>query len=192
MPRLTYETGHLNWALPGRVPSRSLWMSRLYSDSGVLAVLQNGVDLPLTAGQIAAHLQVQTWNVTRELKLGEEKENTSRLRGRKVRGAGVGQGGQWRVDRQVYLDWLQIPEEDRTALGPDGLPELTTAEDAAAQLRLAPAVLRAVLRQQRWPHIVFGRKRYLTHNQMERIRVQLDKDLREATPGGRDPGHPVT
>jgi hypothetical protein len=143
--------------------------------------LRNGDHGPLTAGQIAHHLGVPVWNVTYELQLGK-KGQPGRLPGAKVLGRGVGRSGQWRVDRETYLNWLQIPSEDRTHLGPDGLPELITFAAAAQQLDLEEALLRTMIRQQRWPHIAFGRSRYLTHNQLGRIRVQINEDCREKSP----------
>lgn len=156
-------------------------------------MLHNSENSPLTAEQIAAHLHTKTWNVSRELRLGDrQKGSRPRLRGVKVLGEGVGAGGQWRVERDVYLTWLQIPAEDRGHLGPDGLPELVPFTRAAAKLGVAETDLRELVRTRRYPHIVFGRNRYLTHNQLEHISVQLIKDPREATPGGSDPGALVT
>jgi hypothetical protein len=138
-------------------------------------MLRNGGTGDLTVDQIAAHLGVKAWNVTRQLQLG--LTNPTRLRGRKVLGAGVGQSGQWRITRDDYLSFLQIPAEDRRGnLGPDGLPELIGFDAAQGRLPIDNTPLMILVRQQRWPHIVFGRKRYLTHNQMERIRVQLIED----------------
>ncbi len=137
-------------------------------------MLLNGEGAALTAGQIAAHLRVKVWNVTRELQLGRTQPH--RLPGHKVLGKGVGQGGQWEVDRQVYLDWLQVPAEDQDHLGPDGLPELIGVADAAGKLGLPTAALLAFLRQRRIPHIAFGRQRYLTYRQLERTRDMLERD----------------
>lgn len=150
-------------------------------------MLRNSEDADLTVGQIAAHLGVKTWNVTRELQLG--KANPARLQGTKVLGArmGVGRGGQWRVKLKTYLDWLQIPKEDRTQLGPDGLPELISFEMAAGMLGIRPELLVPLVRQQRLPYIEFGRTRYFTHNQVARAAVLLKEDYQEATPG-RGPG----
>jgi hypothetical protein len=155
-------------------------------------VLQNGEHTPLTAGQIAAHLHVKAWNVTRELQLGANRNGPRRLRGSKVHGEGVGRGGQWRVDRETYLNWLGIEPADRGRLGPDGLPELIPLAAAAERLRLGEDELSDRIRAERWTHIAFGRMRYLTHNQLERLRVQLLEDCREATPGGADPDGPMT
>jgi hypothetical protein len=156
-------------------------------------VLQNSDNSPLNTAQIAAHLQVNPWNVTRELQLGRRQTNSGRLRGDKKTGTGlVGSGGQWRVDRQTYLNWLQVLLADRDHVGPDGLPELIPLTHAARQLDLSRENLGTLIRRQRWPHITFGRNRYLTRNQLERIRVQINKDCREATPGGSDPDAPVT
>lgn len=149
-------------------------------------MLRNGEHAALTAAQIAAHLGVPTWNVTRQLQLFE-KGQLHRLPGVKVLGEGVGRGGQWRVEREAYLGWLQIPAEDRDfPEGPDGLPELTKFHTAAGQLGLEPTILRTLVRQTRWPHIVFGRNQYLTHNQLERLRVLLAEDHRGSLPA--DPG----
>lgn len=141
-------------------------------------MLVNGDKSALTAGQIAAHLHTRIWNVTRELQLGIT--DPRRLQGHKVRGAGVGRSGQWRVDRQIYLSWLQIPVEDRTHLGRDGLPELIPFGRAAQDLDIDLDLFQTWIQQHRWPHIAFGRQRYLTHNQLDRTRVQLKEDL----PGG--------
>lgn len=157
-------------------------------------MLKNGDQAALTASQIAAHLGVPAWNVTRELQLA--KTQPHRLRGRKVLGEGVGRGGQWRVDRETYLQWLGIPREDRTNLAADGLPRLVTFEFAAGQLQTSPALMQTLIRQQRLPHIVFGRRRYLTHNQLAAIRVLLEKaddlPVRQPVPAGlvdpRTPG----
>lgn len=143
-------------------------------------MLQNGENSPLTAGQIAAHLRVKVWNVTRELQLGRKHPTGRRLRGSKVLGEGVGSGGQWRVSRDTYLSWLQIPAEDRTHLGPDGLPELVPFGQAAQELDFDLDLLQQMIRQERLPHIAFGRMRYLTHNQLERIRVLLNEDCRDS------------
>lgn len=148
-------------------------------------MLRNGRGSDLTAVQIAAHLRVKPWNVTRELQLGA-LSRPGRLRGRKALGEGVGRGGQWRVDQETYLSWLQIPVEDRAHLGADGLPELIGLADAAQQLGLERVLLRTIIRQQRWPYIAFGRNQYLTHNQLERLRVLLAEDHRESSPA--DPG----
>lgn len=155
-------------------------------------VLQNGENTLLTVGQIAAHLHTRDWNVTRELQLGQRDRlagrTTGRLRGNKVLGAGVGAGGQWRVDPEVYLSWLGVGAEDRAEhLGPDGLPELIPFAQAAEKLGIPADELRHRVRVERHAHITFGRKRYLTHNQLERLRVQLIEDVREATPGDREP-----
>lgn len=159
-------------------------------------MLQNGWGSPLTAGQIAAHLHTRIWNVTRDLQIGRADRAagrpTRRMPGEKVRGEGVGSGGQWRIDRQAYLTWLQIPVEDRDHLGPDGLPELVPFELAAEQLSISELKLQELVQRGRHPHIAFGRKRYLTHNQLDRLRGQLAEDLREATPGGNSSDAPVT
>lgn len=155
-------------------------------------MLRNGVNTPLTVGQIAAHLHTKDWNVTRELQLGMRDRlagrATRRLRGDKVLGEGVGAGGQWRVDRGVYLTWLGITDEDRIHVGPDGLPRLIPFPQAAEKLGITDDELHHRVRTERRTHIAFGRMRYLTHNQLEHLRVQLIEDCREATPGGRDPG----
>lgn len=138
-------------------------------------MLRNDDTSALTAGQIAAHLGVSTWNVARELRLGA-RGGRNRLRGTKQLGIGVGQGGQWRVKRKIYLTWLGIPAADRTHLGADGLPELIPFPKAAGELGIPVTELADMVRRQRRPHIAFGRQRYLTHNQLGRIRVQLGED----------------
>lgn len=140
-------------------------------------MLQNADPGTLAVRQIAAHLNTRAWNITRELQLGEHGQ-PGRLRGVKVQGeAGtVGRGGQWRVDRSVYLDWLGIPEEDHAYLGPDGLPELYPDTKVAELLDLDLHLLRVLIRQQRLPNITVGRARYLTHNQLARLRALLADD----------------
>jgi hypothetical protein len=137
-------------------------------------VLQNDETADLTTTQIAAHLHTKIWNVTRELQLGAQRK-PGRLRGNRATNSGPGRGGPWVVNRQVYLNWLGIPEEDRNHLGPDKLPELIPLSQAASALELPEEILRTMIRQARWPHVTFGRNRYLTHNQLDRIRVQLAK-----------------
>ncbi len=155
-------------------------------------MLRNGENSPLTVGQIAAHLHTKDWNVTRELQIGLRDRlagrPSRRLAGDKVLGEGVGAGGQWRVDRGIYLIWLGITPEDRAHLGPDGLPELIPFAAAAEKLGITEDELRRRVRAERRTHIAFGRMRYLTHNQLERLRVQLIEDCQEATPGRGDPG----
>lgn len=139
-------------------------------------MLQNVDQGTLTVHQIAEHLTTRPGNVTYELNLGRDGA-PGRLRGRKVRGPGIrGRNGQWRVDRDVYLDWLGIPEEDREHLDDAGLPKLVAAEligDATG----TPGRVRILLRNT--PHITFGQRRYLTHHQFERLRVLLTEDCRE-------------
>jgi len=143
-------------------------------------VLQNADPGTLAVRQIAAHLNTRTWNITRELQLGETGQ-PGRLRGVKVQGeAGtVGRGGQWRVARSVYLDWLGIPEEDHAYLGADGLPELYPDTRVAELLDLDLKLLRVLIRQQRLPHVSVGRGRYLTHHQLARLRAMVAESYRE-------------
>lgn len=144
----------------------------------------------LTVTQIAAHLMTRSWNITRELQKSEAGE-PGRLAGRKAFNDGPGRGGQWRIDRQRYLDHLGIPADQRGPgpdgnsdhLDADGLPRLyifehprrpvSAAPTAAALLRLTPELLKVMVRQCRLPYVVFGRSWYLTHNQLERTRVLL-------------------
>ena len=133
--------------------------------------LRNSATADLTVAQIAAHLQTKPYNVTYSLKRYERGE-PNRLPGFRVFDDGPGRGGPWRVHRVSYLAFLSIPEEDqKTHLGPDGLPELILLPAAAVLLGISSQTLAAKVRRQRWPHIVFGRKSYLTHNQLARIRV---------------------
>ncbi len=143
-------------------------------------MLQNADQGALDVRQIAQHLGTREWNITRELQLARKGE-PGRLQGEKVTGVGGrGRGGQWRVDREVYLDWLGVPEEDRTHLGPDGLPLLYTDRAAATELDLPINAIRiAVLIQRRVPYLAVGRHRFLTHNQLQRLRVALDEDCRD-------------
>lgn len=145
-------------------------------------MLQNAIWRTLTVRQIAAHLNTRAWNITRELQLGDAGR-PGRLRGVKVQGeAGtVGRGGQWRVDRQVYLDWLGIPEQDRAYLGADGLPELYPDTQAAELLGVQLPRLRTIIRQQRLPYVSVGRARYLTHHQLARLRDLPADSYREQT-----------
>lgn len=140
-------------------------------------MLQNADQGTLTVHQIAAHLDTRVGNITRELNLAEAGE-TRRLPGKRIKGPGLrGRGGQWRVDRDVYLDWLGIPEEDRAHLDGFGLPQLFPVENAAV---LAGVPLRQVAGlMSRLPHVTFGRRRYLTHHQLQRLSVLLAEDCRE-------------
>jgi hypothetical protein len=173
-------------------------------------VLRNSPDAELTVAQIAAHLQTPPWNITNDLQM-HAAGKSGRLRGTKVYGQGaIGRGGQWRVALSDYLTRLQIPAEDVTAAqrgepgaaGPDGLPTLTRFADAARTLQIPEALLQVMVRQNRWPHITFGRSKYLTHNQLRRISVLADEerwaaraavrrlspDLPESAPAGPDVG----
>ena len=143
-------------------------------------MLQNADQGTLTVHQIAAHLRTRPDNITYELNLGLAGE-PGRLTGRKIRGPGIrGRNGQWRVERDVYLDWLGVPAEDRTFLGDDGLPRLYTEREAATALDLPINAVRiAIVVNRRTPYISAGRNRYLTHHQLERLRVLLVKDCRE-------------
>jgi hypothetical protein len=145
-------------------------------------VLQNADQGTLTVHQIAQHLGTRPDNITYELNLGK-KGHPGRLVGQKVQGPGVrGRNGQWRIDRTVYLDWLGVPGEDRDALGPDGLPRLYTEREAATELDLPINAIRiALVIHRRVPYIATGRQRYLTHHQLERLRVLLAEDCREKT-----------
>jgi hypothetical protein len=145
-------------------------------------VLQNADQGALTVLQIAAHLRTREGNITRELNLGKAGQ-PGRLRGRHIKGPGIrGRGGQWRIDRTAYLDWLGIPDDDRKILGPDGLPRLYTEREAAAALDLPINAVRiATVINRRVPHIAAGRQRFLTHHQLERLRVLLIEDCREKT-----------
>lgn len=142
-------------------------------------MLQNADAETLSVRQIAAHLRTKPWNVTNELSLGAKGER-GRLRGEKKTGPGSrGAGGQWRVSRQAYLDWLGVPAEDRDALGDDGLPELTTDTEAATRLGVPRGQLLLTVVQQHAAHLQVGWRRYFTHNQMERLRVLLAEDCRD-------------
>lgn len=149
--------------------------------------LRNSPDADLTVTQIAAHLHARPWTVTRDLQLGRDGE-PGRLIGRKVFREGAGRGGQWRVVRADYFARLGISDEDTAWLGPDGLPELTPFPDAAASLGIPEELLNSLVRQCRWPHITFGRSRYLTHNQLERIRVLADDEQWASRLAARRPG----
>lgn len=147
---------------------------------GEFTVLQNTDPGTLAVRQIAAHLDARAWNITRELQLGERGQ-LGRLRGVKVQGeAGtVGRGGQWRVARRDYLEWLGIPPEDHAHLGADGLPQLYRDTKVAAMLGLDITLLRTLIRQQRLPYVSVGRSRYLTHNQLALVRSWLAEARRE-------------
>lgn len=122
----------------------------------------------LTVAQIAAHLGGSTWRVTYELQL-DAAGQAGRLHGFRVFNDGPGQRGQWRVLRTDYLARLQIPAEDRAHVGPDGLPVLHPFAEVAGKLSMPVDQLKTLVRQGRWPHIMFGRSMYLTHHQLRRI-----------------------
>lgn len=142
-------------------------------------MLQNADRPTLSVRQIAAHLNTAPSTVTYELKRAAAGQ-PGRLRGSKKRGepGTVGRGGQWRVERDVYLDWLGIPAEDRDRLGADGLPELHTEQRAAELLDVPQSQLSAILLRGHAPCIAVAWRRYLTHNQLERLRVLLAEDHR--------------
>lgn len=142
-------------------------------------MLRNDESADLTVAQIAAHLRTHPWNITRQLKLGAQGE-PGRLTGTRTGGigSGSGRGGQWRVDRLTYYRWLGLVHEDLTHLGPDGLPELLTLDQAARQEQMDALLLR-VLIQQRLRHIVVGRQTYLTHCQYQRLKQLLAQDCRD-------------
>jgi hypothetical protein len=137
----------------------------------------------LTAAQIAAHVGTQVWNVTYELQQGD-KGKPGRLRGTKTFDGGPGRGGQWRINRNTYLAWLGVVDpqtgqvDDTELLDRHGLPILLNLEQAGWLLDMDHKILRTMIRQARWPHAAFGRTWYLTHNQLQRIRVQLIEDSR--------------
>jgi hypothetical protein len=140
-------------------------------------VLQNADPSTLTVHQVAAHLGTRSGNITRELNLAAAGE-PGRLRGTKVTGPSVrGRGGQWRITRDDYLDWLGMPEPDRSFLRFDGLPELYPIWAAALELNRRAEDVRAVLPY--LPHLIVLRHRYLTHNQLERLRVLSVEDCRD-------------
>lgn len=141
-------------------------------------MLRNADQDTLTVHQIAAHLNTRVGNVTRELNLGAAGQ-VGRLRGERVRGPGLrGRGGQWRVDRTAYLDWLGVPAEDRSHLDVYGLPRLMSIENVAAFAEVGLTEVAALL--ERIPHLTFGRRRYLTHHQLERLSVLLTEDCRDS------------
>lgn len=141
-------------------------------------MLQNADPETLSVRQIAAHLRTKPWNVTNELSRGAAGE-TGRLRGEKKTGPGSrGAGGQWRVRRSVYLDWLGVPAEDREVLGADGLPVLITDTEAAEQLDVPRQWLTYRLLRLNAPHLMVGWRRYLTHHQLEHLRALLAEDCR--------------
>jgi hypothetical protein len=144
-------------------------------------VLQNPKAAALSVRQIAAHLGTRHWNITNELCQGARNQ-PGRLRGVKVTGPGTrGAGGQWRVDRSVYLDWLGVPQEDRAVLGADGLPVLHPERAVCDAFGLDRDKLLLLLLRNSLPHVAVGQRRYLTHHQMERLRVLLAEDCREKT-----------
>lgn len=147
-------------------------------------MLINAEQDTLCVRQIAGHLQTRPWNITNELSLGAQGY-AGRLRGTKTTGPGRrGAGGQWSVDRTVYLNWLGVPAEDREHLGADGLPVLYTEEDAAKELGLRAeellppeAQVRRALLRLPLTHVTVGWRRYLTHSQLERLRALLAQEL---------------
>ena len=124
----------------------------------------------LTVRQIKNHLGRKEWSIARELNLGA-LGHEGRLRGEKVTGAGkVGQGGQWQVALEAYLQWLGIPEEDRQFLGDDGLPELHRFSVVAANEKITPTQLIQFVEGNGLTHLQVGQDRYFTH--LQRIHFQ--------------------
>lgn len=123
----------------------------------------------LSVRQISAHMGVRDWVVARELKL-------ERLKGVKATGAGrVGQGGQWQIEHEDFLDWLGVPEVDRTR-EPDGtlpedqvLPTLYAFEDIAVVQGLTVEDLTQRVEVERRPHLRIGRSRWFTQSQLEAL-----------------------
>lgn len=140
-------------------------------------MLRNAETTTLTVAQIVAHLRTKPWNVTYELQRGHQNQ-PGRLRGDKPAGSGVGRGGQWRVQRENYFAWLGLATDDLTHLGPDGLPELRTLPELAADLAMPEESLKTMIRQHRLPHLTFGRQLYLTHRQQQRLRDLLAESYR--------------
>lgn len=139
-------------------------------------MLQNADPGTLTVHQVAEHLDTNPGNITRELNLAAAGQ-PGRLAGKKVGGPGIrGRGGQWRIDRDVYLDWLGVPEEDRGHLDDFGLPRLVRVEEP---WRADGKTREAIRLLARLPHVTFGRRRYLTHHQLERLKVLLAEDCRD-------------
>lgn len=135
----------------------------------------------LDVRRISRHLGVRDWSVARELKLGAEG-HPGRLRGDKVPGAGrVGQGGQWQVKIDDYLDWVGVPAEDRPVLGDDGLPRLHPFDRVASEEGLTLDQLKAFVDASGLDYLRVFRRRYLSHHQ--RARVQNLLRGRAATSG---------
>lgn len=148
-------------------------------------MLTNADPGTLTVHQIAAHLDARVGNVTRELNLAAAGQ-PGRLCGVKVSGPGIrGRSGQWRVRRDDYLQWLGIPDEDRDHLDGFGLPQLMPLENVAAFLAVPPSRVGALM--SRLPHVTFGRRRYLTHHQLQRLRVLLNESDKPRTTSATTP-----
>lgn len=124
----------------------------------------------LTVRRISKHLGVREWSIARELKKGKEGE-TGRLRGEKVAGPGrVGQGGQWQVELDDYLDWLRVPTVDREYLGAYGLPALHPFAAVARNEGITAAQLQEFVEVNDLDHIKILKNYYLTH--LQRIAVE--------------------
>lgn len=135
----------------------------------------------LTVRRISAHLGVREWSIARELKLGAAGQE-GRLRGQKVTGAGrVGQGGQWEVDLDAYLDWLGMERADREVIGDDGLPELHSFERVAVNEGLTTAQVASFVEVNGLDYLRVGQRRYFSHYQ----RIRFETLLRAKTSGSR-------
>lgn len=124
----------------------------------------------LTVRRISQHLGVKEWSIARELKLGAQGHQ-GRLVGSKSIGVGlVGQGGQWRVALDNYLDWLGVNEEDRLVCGDDGLPQIHRFEAVANHEKLTPKQLVEFVQANGLEHLKYGKSFYFTHRQ--RVRAE--------------------
>ena len=122
----------------------------------------------LTVRRISQHLGVREWSVARELKLG--RTDASRLQGMKITGVGqVGQGGQWRVHLNDYLNWLEIPADDRETDGKDVLPPLHSFESIAQHYGITVDELLERVERAGLKYIQAGRNRYMTKSQFARF-----------------------
>lgn len=82
---------------------------------------------PLSVWDIAAHLGVQDWQVSRQC------GRPNGIPAVKTLGPGAsGRGGRWRVTRADYYRWLGLPKEDVPAPGAP-LPPVRLLTDIAAE-----------------------------------------------------------
>lgn len=129
---------------------------------------------PLSVEEIAAHLDVNPWQVLRMLK----GHAHNALVGQKVRGPGnIGRGGRWQVSYDSYLDWLQVDPRDRPDLG-GTLPPVVSVADVAAYLKISVRDVLGHTYRLKLPTTRFGRgRRVLLRSAFDILKADLLREF---------------